>query len=366
MSSEDWRPAASLPPEVCERLVEEAPVGVCVVQDGRIVHANRWLREFSGYAGRADFPLELRTVVHPEDQALLTRQVQLRLAGQDASPGCTVRFVARDGGVREVEFYDSRIDYRGRPAIQATLIDITARIAAERNLQEHTARLQESNRLRQLFCDILSHDLMNPVWIAENYLRLIMDAGVPDDKRPYYGGMRGSLAKARGILADARTYLTLQEGAAGDGGKVDLGGIAEAVADSLRPAGEEKGQTIAVTRAGSAEIAASPLIREVVGQLLSNAIKFGPPGSAIAVSVSAGPRVRLEVRDRGPGVPLEGRERVFQRFESMEKGPIAGVGLGLAIARRVAELHGGRVWVEENPGGGSAFIAEFPAAQLQK
>ncbi len=363
MRSEEQGSSVSLPHEVCESLVEEAPVGMCVVQDGRVVYANRWLREFSGYAGSADLPRDVDTVIHPDDLALVTRQMHLRLSGQEAFPSCTVRFMLRDGGVREVELYDRSILYRGRPAIEAAVIDITARVAAERKLQEHTARLEETNRLRLLFCDILSHDLVNPVWITENYLRLLMDGGVPEDKLPYYGGMRGSLTKARGILADARAYLAIPDRTAGEEGRIDLDGIAEEVVNSLRPLSEEKGQRIAVTLAGGAAIAAGPQVSEVVGQLLSNAIKYGPPDSAIEVSVSAGPRVRLEVRDRGPGVPLEGRERIFQRFESMEKGPIAGIGLGLTIVRRIVELHHGRVWVEENAGGGSVFIAEFPAAR---
>jgi len=239
---------------------------------------------------------------------------------------------------------------------------VTSRSDAERALQEHVASVEASNRCHQLFADILSHDLMNPVWIAENYLRLVMDGGVPGDKRAFFDAMRGSLAKARGILADARTYLKLQDLAAPGGENVDLGQIVEAVAKSLRPLGDEKGQTLTVSGAGSAMIFASPLVKEVVSQLISNALKFAPPDSAIEVSLSSGRRVRLEVRDRGPGVPEECRERIFKRFEGMEKGPITGVGLGLAIVRRIVDLHGGRVWVEENPGGGSIFIVEFPAA----
>lgn len=250
---------------------------------------------------------------------------------------------------------------KGHPSVSDT-----ARVDAERSLQERVARLEESNRFHQLFVDILSHDLMNPVWIAENYLRLIMDGGVPDDKRPFYDGMRSSLAKARGILADARTYLSIQDLVACAGENIDLGQLVEEVVKSLGPLGEEKGQKISATIARGAVISASPLIKEVVRQLLANAIKFGPPGSGIAVSVSVsvsdGPRVRLEVRDRGPGVPKEDRDRIFQRFGSMEKGPITGVGLGLAIVWRVVKMHGGRVWVEDNPGGGSIFVAELPAA----
>lgn len=236
-----------------------------------------------------------------------------------------------------------------------------ARIDPEGNLRERVARLEESNRLQQLFADILSHDLMNPVWIAENYLRLVMDGGIPDDKRAFYDGMRNSLAKARGILADARTYLMIQDLVTFTGENVDLGRVVEEVVKSLGPLGKAKGQTISATVARGAVIVASPLIREVVLQLLSNAIKFGPRDSAVAVSVSAGTGVRLEVRDCGPGVPQEDREGIFLRFGSMEKGPIIGVGLGLAIVRRVVDLHRGRVWVEGNPDGGSTFIAEFPA-----
>jgi len=239
---------------------------------------------------------------------------------------------------------------------------VSARVEAERALQEHIARLEESNRFHQLFGYILSHDLMNPVWSAENYLRLVMDGGVPDDKRPFYDGMRGALAKARGILTDARTYMKVQDLVAFTGENIDVGQLVEEVVRSIGPLGEEKGQKISATIAGGAVISASSLVKEIVWQLLSNAIKFSPPDSGIVVSVIDGPRVRLEVRDRGPGVPEKARERIFQRFASMDKGPITGVGLGLSIVSRVVEMHGGRVWVEENPGGGSVFVVDFPAA----
>ncbi len=362
MSSEEERRSAPLPPEMFSSLVEEAGVGVCVVQDGRIVYGNRWMREFSGRAASGDHPIDLIAVIHPEDHATAARQIQPLLAGGDASSSFQVRVVRGDGGVREAEISAGRILHHGRPAIQMTLTDITSRVDTERNLQEYASRLEESNRFRLFFGDILSHDLMNPVWIAENYLRLVMDGGVPQDKRPFYEGMRGSLAKARGILTDARTWLRIQDRVALTGERIGIVPLVQEVAKSLRPLWEEKGQNVTFSLAPDAVITAGPLLREIVWHLLSNAIKYAPPNSPIDVVVIAAPRVRFEVRDRGPGVSEEDRERVFQRFQSLEKGPITGIGLGLAIARRVAELHGGKVWVEGNPEGGSVFVAEFPAA----
>ena len=362
MSLGEERASPALPLAVCESIVEEAPVGVYVSQDGLLVYANRWLCDVGGCGAYADRPVEELSLVHPDDRALVLRQLRLHLAGEDAHPASAVGLLTADGGVREVQLHAKVIALRGRPAIHATLVDVSARVDAERNLQEYAARLEESNRFRQLFADILSHDLMNPVWVAENYLRLIMDDGVPDAKRPLYEGMRGSLAKARGILADARTYLRIQDRVAFAGERVDLGPLVEEVAQTLRPLSGEKRQQLVVTSAGGAVILANPLIKEVVKHLLSNAIKFGPPDAPIGVSVSAGPRVRVAVSDSGPGVPEEDRVSIFHRFERMEKGSISGIGLGLAIVRRVVDLHGGKVWIETNPRGGSVFIGEFPAA----
>jgi signal transduction histidine kinase len=233
----------------------------------------------------------------------------------------------------------------------------------ERNLQEHVARLEESRRFYRLFCDVVSHDLMSPVWIAENYLKLVMDGGIPDEKRVFYEGLRGALAKARGILADTRTFLRVQDLVALNGESVDLGLLAADVAQGLRPLAAQKGVQLALACAAGASITADQLmIREVAGQLVTNAVKHSPAGAQVVIAVSDGPRVRLEIRDDGPGVPEADREGIFGRFDRMEKGPISGSGLGLAIVRRVVELHRGRVWVEDNPGGGAAFVVEFPAA----
>jgi signal transduction histidine kinase len=98
--------------------------------------------------------------------------------------------------------------------------------------------------------------------------------------------------------------------------------------------------------------------------LLDNAVKYGPAGQTVTVSVRAvDGEVRLAVTDEGPGVPANERESVWRPFERGSAAAIAaGSGIGLSIVRDVASQHGGRVWVESAPGGGACFVIALPVA----
>lgn len=104
------------------------------------------------------------------------------------------------------------------------------------------------------------------------------------------------------------------------------------------------------------------LMDRVVGNLLENALKYSPPASPVALTVRCrDDSVEFLVTDRGPGVPPDERERIFERFHRVAStGAITGLGLGLALSRALVEAHGGRVWVEEAPNGGAAFIVALP------
>jgi two-component system sensor histidine kinase KdpD len=104
------------------------------------------------------------------------------------------------------------------------------------------------------------------------------------------------------------------------------------------------------------------LLDQVLVNLLDNAAKYAPPGTEIEVSACAdGAAVTMRVADRGPGVPADLRQRVFEKFfRGPASAKVAGAGLGLAICRAVAAVHGGRTWVEDRPGGGAAFCIALP------
>ena len=107
-------------------------------------------------------------------------------------------------------------------------------------------------------------------------------------------------------------------------------------------------------------------LRQVVYNLLSNAVKFTPGGGCIDVASSrVNGEVRVSVTDTGPGIAPEDHERIFEEFQQTDVGvdQREGTGLGLALSKRLVELHGGRIWVESEPGQGSRFVFTLPIEQ---
>jgi PAS domain S-box-containing protein len=355
----DAAPEVFLDPDAYAAIVENAPIGLYVAQDGMLVYGNRWLREYCGIP-MSGLPRSPLSVVVPEDRALVLEQMTKRIRGESCLPHYTVRIPRHDGIVGHMELYAQVVSWRGRPAIQGSVVDITFRVEAERHLAEYTAHLEESNRYRQLFVEIINKDLLNPAWVVQNYLRMIEDEGVSERQRTLIARALESLERSRDILQDARTYLGMQEPRRLTAERLDLGEVIGAAVAGLRRQAERKDLRVAVRLPGPITIMGNPGLREVFTNLLANAIEHSPPGERIEVVVAGDGLTRVEVRDRGPGIAEQDRERVFRRFQRLGKG--AGVGLGLSIVKTVVELHGGRVWVEGNPGGGSVFVFELPTA----
>jgi two-component system sensor histidine kinase KdpD len=113
-------------------------------------------------------------------------------------------------------------------------------------------------------------------------------------------------------------------------------------------------------------VAADPgLLERAVANIVENAVKYGPENEVVLVSASTlGDRVELRVVDRGPGVPDEAKERIFEPFQRYGDAPRgAGVGLGLAVARGFAEAMGGTLVAEDTPGGGMSMVLTLKSTQ---
>jgi two-component system sensor histidine kinase KdpD len=103
------------------------------------------------------------------------------------------------------------------------------------------------------------------------------------------------------------------------------------------------------------------LIEQVLNNLLLNAAAYTPPGTTVEVKASATPaEMALTVADRGPGLPAESLPHVFEKFYRVPGAPAGGTGLGLSIVKGLVEAHGGRVEVQNRPGGGAEFTIYLP------
>ena len=141
----------------------------------------------------------------------------------------------------------------------------------------------------------------------------------------------------------------------------DLQAIAVDVAASLAPLALKRGRSVAVTGA-AAPVAVrgnAESLRQALRNLIENALQHTPAGTEVEIEVTGEPAVH--VSDRGPGVPPELRNRVVQRFWRADRRKGEGSGLGLAIVSRILAAHGGRLTVDDAPGGGARFSLRLPA-----
>jgi signal transduction histidine kinase len=142
----------------------------------------------------------------------------------------------------------------------------------------------------------------------------------------------------------------------------DVRELVEASAGRFASGAVEHGVRIEVRAAGGIVVTDQDSgLERVFDNLLDNALRYAPDGSVVEVEAAARERtVRITVADHGPGIAVEERTRVFERFHRSPGASGAGSGLGLAIARDIVEAHGGRIAAAETPGGGATLIVELP------
>lgn len=226
---------------------------------------------------------------------------------------------------------------------------------------EMTAALESSEKARQNLLTDVAHELRTPLSVVRGNLEGMLD-GVfpltPEGLAPVYD----QTLQLAELVEDLRT-LTLAEA-----GRLqlvreptDIGEVARTVAEAVRAVATEDGISIEVNAEPNLIAHVDPRrIRQVLGNLLDNALRYSPPGGTITVTVSrAGSEVVTTVRDQGPGVAPEDLPYVFERFYQGDKSRTgSGTGLGLAIARELVQAYGGRIGVEND--GGAVFTFALP------
>ena len=230
-----------------------------------------------------------------------------------------------------------------------------------RSLRKRTTELTKSNRLKDIFTDIMRHDLLNPIGVIKSLTDLVYDEPLEPQVKEYVDTIAKNADRASEMIEGASNLAKLESEDKLELKQLDLKTLMEIAADAYKTDAENKEMTLSITIKGASLAKANNVIYDVFANLISNAIKYSPTGSTIEAGIEdTGSDWKIAVKDQGEGISDEYKEDIFDRFQRVHKGGVEGTGLGLTIVKKIVEMHKGSVWVEDNPGGGSIFYVTIP------
>lgn len=274
----------------------------------------------------------------------------------------------KDGNEFPAEASISKLEEAGRQIFTVILRDITDRKQTEAELLRRTEELERSNRELVQFAHVASHDLQEPLRMVTGYVNLLArryQGQLDSDADEFIAYAVDGVDRMRDLINDILTYSQL--GAPGQSTEATgLEVIVEGVMRILKDSVDEIGAT--VTWDQLPKLTANPTqMGQLVQNLLSNAIKFkGEESPNIHIGCrQQGGEWLFSVRDNGIGIDPHHYDRIFNLFQRLHgRGQYPGTGVGLAICKRVVELHGGRIWVESQIGKGTTFFFTIPGIQI--
>jgi len=321
--------------------------------DGKILEANHQAVIFCGYAA-----LQLREMtigeLHKLDQTEHGADPESLKAGKT----CDYESVLKYPSGREVpvQVYVRKVVFEDSELLQWILRDITER--------------KYLDNLRDDLTAMIYHDLRSPLANIISSLDVLSTTFPPENSEMAQSVLmiaRRSTARIQRLISSLLDVNRLESGQPiGERQSVSLSMIVKDAFDAVQPMAENRHQTLVSTLGVRLPhvYVDMDMIRRVVINLLENASKYTPQRGRIELGAKPdGNWMQVWIQDNGPGIPLADQERIFDKFTRLKgKDMPAGVGVGLAFCRLAVQGHGGRIWVESNPGQGSRFAFTLPIA----
>jgi PAS domain S-box-containing protein len=341
-------------------------------QDDRVIFVNPAARRLTGFRDDELLGQRLHALVHhsrpdgspyPQEECPIYRSIQSGMMGQVANEV----FWRKDG----TSFF---VEDTSAPAVEGndvvgsvvTFRDVTDRRHADQALEERTQELLRSNAELEQFAYVASHDLQEPLRAIVSYLQLIERRykGNLDERADRYIGHAVDGARRMQVLINELLTYSRVGRRGGAFVPVDCEVIFEQAVANLRSAiADSEAQ---VTRGPLPTVDGDPTqLLQLFQNLIGNAIKFraeAPPHVEITAERNAG-EWQFAVRDNGIGIAPDYHDRVFVIFQRLHgRDEYPGTGIGLAICKKIVERHGGRIWIESEPGAGTTFRFTIPEA----
>jgi PAS domain S-box-containing protein len=348
---------------------DDAPIGMAIVgPDGVFQRVNRALGELLGYSDRELLARSIAEVTHPGDRRS-GAEVDELLSHEARAATFEKRLVRNGGSTVWVSLSISRmLDSAGEPmATLAQFLDVSERHRAELEARRAREAAERANRAKSAFLARMSHELRTPLNAILGFAQLLeLEDLTPEQLDSAARIVRGG-AHLVELLDDVLDISRIEAGEMSmELAPVRVGPVIDEVVALLRPLAGGREIELKVDRAGADACACADRqrLKQVLLNLVSNAIKYGPERSEVAIGVSCDhERVRLTVRDQGPGIAPEAAARVFLPFERLpEHARVEGTGLGLALSRNLTHAMAGTIGVDPS-GTGSEFWVELEPAE---
>ena len=363
-------------------LLENMQQGVMIMQDERVVFCNQALARMSGYAAAellALPPAQIWTIIHDEDREWLMADLAAsfkRGAFFDENP---FRIYHADRSIRWISSFSNVISYQGRPALLALMSDVTASKEVEaalhrsrNDLRAANVELARASKLKDEFLANMSHELRTPLNAILGPAELLSEG--------YYGPLTERQLRSITSIIDSGRHLLELINDILDLGKIEASklvlsqeavvvrDLCQASLHVVDAVARNKGIIIQVDLDPQAHwLMGDPRrLKQILVNLLTNAVKFTPAGGQVGLEVRGDPEARLlrfSVRDTGIGIAADDLPRLFRPFEQLDSSlsrHYEGTGLGLSLVARLTQLHGGTVAVQSELGQGSRFTVTLP------
>jgi PAS domain S-box-containing protein len=346
-------------------------------RDGNVVSWNKGAERLKGYTADEIIGRPVSVFFDQEDVAAGKPAAELVRAAAEGRLELEAWRVRRDGSRFWASVVVSALrDDEGRLRGFAKVTrDVSERKAAEDKLRAYATKLEQSNRELETFASIASHDLQEPLRKIRAFGDLLVtryEGGLAPEARDYLERMRAAAGRMQDLIENLLTYSRVMTKSR-PFAPVDLAVVAREVAVDLERQVEET--------AGRIDLGELPMVaadamqmRQLLQNLISNALKFHRPGVPPVVRVSGrelraapgerGPSCEIRVEDDGIGFDPKYADRIFGVFQRLHgRDEYKGTGIGLAICRRIAERHHGTIVGRGVPGEGAAFVVTLPCTQ---